>query len=446
MNVPVKGHSQFPDITDLNISTAGVEKQLLSLSPTKACRPDELPPRLLRTVAQELAPALIFLFNQSYTTGIVPMQWKQAIVTGIFMTGSRSDPANYKPISLTCLCCKAMEHIVPSHAAKHLSANNILLHSQHGFREKLSTVTLLMSSCHDWATAIHSRGQVDVVFFGFSKAIDKVPHRRISVKLSYYGINGSTLTWINDILRNRFQAVSVNGSHSTWSNVTSGGPQGSVLDPALFLLYICDIKGKIQSNMHLYADDTIDYRDISINDHNILQEDLDTLSEWTATLLMDFNICKCAILPINKKCNTSFLNYTIFGNILEHVDDHEYLGISISHDLYWEKHCNRIAKKASKTLGLLRRTLSPCSKEVKSSAYQALVRQQLECAAEAWSPYNLTTADRLEHIHRAAARFVHHDNQHTTSVNNLLTFWAGIVSTLGNWFLISPCLIKYTTT
>ena len=94
-----------------------------------------------------------------------------------------------------------MEHIVLSHVAKHLSANNILLHSQHGFREKLSSATQLISSCHEWATTIQSRGHVEVVFPDIGKAFGKVPHRRLSVKLSYYGINGSTLTWMNDFLQ-----------------------------------------------------------------------------------------------------------------------------------------------------------------------------------------------------------------------------------------------------
>ena len=114
---------------------------------------------------------------------------------------------------------------------------------------------------------------------------------------------------------------------------------------------------------------------------------------------------KCAIHPITKKCNTSFSNYTIFGNTLERVDDHEYPGISISHDLCWEKHCNKITKKASKTPWLLLRTLSPCFKEVKGRARQVLVRPQLEYAAEAWFPYNITTADHLERMQRASARF-----------------------------------------
>ena len=139
-------------------------------------------------------------------------------------------------------------------------------------------MTQLVSSCHDWATTIHSQGQVDEVFLDLSKAFDKVPLCRLSVKLPYYGFNGSTLAWINDFLRNRVQAVSVNGSHSTRGNVTSGVHQGSVLGPALFLIYINDIKEKIQSNMRLYADDTIMYREInSINDYNILQEHFDTV-------------------------------------------------------------------------------------------------------------------------------------------------------------------------
>ena len=248
------------------------------------------------------------------------MQWKQDLVTGIFRKGSKSGPANYRPVSLTCLCCKIMEHTILSHIAKYLSANDILLDSQHGFCEKLSSVTQLISSCHDWTTTIQSRGQVDVVFLDFNKAFDKVPHHRLSVKLSYHGINGSTLTWIDDFLRNRVHAVSLNGSHSTWGNVTSRVPQGSVLGPALFPLYIYDIKEKIQSNMCLYADDTIVYREISsINDHGILHRHLDivcmlttqlctersilsmimasssgilTLSEWTTTWLLDFCICK----------------------------------------------------------------------------------------------------------------------------------------------------------
>ena len=172
-------------------------KQLNQLNPSKASGPDELPPRLLKTVAEELSPALTVLFQQSIDSGTVPSQWRQAIVTSIYKKGAKSDPANYRLISLTCLCCKILEHIVLSHMAKHLSLHNIILDSQHGFRECLSTVTQLLTSVHDWATTLEQRGQVDVILLDFSKAFDKVSHLHLSAKLDFYGIRGSTLRWID---------------------------------------------------------------------------------------------------------------------------------------------------------------------------------------------------------------------------------------------------------
>ena len=155
--------------------------------------------------------------------------------------------------------------------AKHLAAYNILLDSQHGFREKLSTQTQLITSVHDWATTLNNRGQCDLVLLDFSKAFDMVPHRRFAVKLDYYGIRGPTLRWIVSFLSNRQQAVAVNGSLSSWEQVTSGVPQGSVLVPALFLLYINDINQHLQSDIRLFADDSIIYKEItSPSDHNVL--------------------------------------------------------------------------------------------------------------------------------------------------------------------------------
>ena len=242
--------------------------------------PDELSPRLLRTVAHEFAPALCFLFQRSYDHGTVPSQWKQALVTGICKKGPKSDPADYRPISLTCLCCKVMEHIVLSHIAKHLSANKILLDSQHGFRQRLFTVTQLITLTHDWASTLQHRGQTDVILLDFSKAFDKVPHLRLSAKLNHYGIRDQTLDWIRSFLDNRTRAVSVNGTHSSWGKVSSGVPQGSVLGPALFLLYINDIQDHIQSTMRLFADDSIVYREIVRPEvHDILQQDLQALAD-----------------------------------------------------------------------------------------------------------------------------------------------------------------------
>ena len=386
-NIPSKGDSPYVQIPSLSIETAGVEKQLSSLNPSKASGPDELPPRLLKTVAHELAPALTFLFQQSYDSGFVPTQWKQALVTSIYKKGPKSDPSNYRPISLTCICCKTMEHVVLSHIAKHLNTHNIILDSQHGFRERLSTVTQLLTSTHDWASTLEHRGQTDAVLLDFSKAFDTVPHLRLSAKLNYYGIRGPTLSWVESFLSGRSQSVTVNGTCSSWEHVTSGVPQGSVLGPALFLIYINDIHDQIQSELKLFADDSIVYREIvTPEDHSILQKDLDQLSNWSSKWLMHFNIKKCAVLSITRKRNPSIHDYSIFGENLERVSEHDYLGVTVSDDLRWGNHCDKVIQKASRTLGLLRRTLSPCKQNVKERAYEAIIRPQLEYASEAWNP------------------------------------------------------------
>ena len=191
-NIPIKGSSSYPDINHLEIGLEGVYKQFNNINPNKACGPDELPAKLLKTVSSEIAPLMQFLFQQSYDQGCVPVDWNKAIVTAIHKKGPKWDPANYRPISLTCLVCKVMEHVVLSHMAKHLAKHNILLDSQHGFREKLSTQTQLITSVHDWATTLNNRGQCDLVLLDFSKAFDMVPHRRLAVKLNYYGIRGAT--------------------------------------------------------------------------------------------------------------------------------------------------------------------------------------------------------------------------------------------------------------
>ena len=419
--IPDKGKSPYPSISHLQISIDGVAKQLQNLNPSKASGPDEMSPRVLNMVANEIAPALRFLFQQSYDQQTVPDQWRQAMVSAIHKGGQKADPSNYRPISLTCICCKIMEHIVLSHIAKHLNTNSILINNQHGFREHLSTVTQLINSTNDWAKTLNTRGQTDVILLDFSKAFDKVSHPHLSAKLNHYGIRDNTLEWINSFLSNRKQSVSVNGTHSSWVNVTSGVPQGSVLGPVLFLLYINDINDHIQSTIKLFADDSILYREIqNPQDLAILQADLNTLADWADNWLMSFNVKKCAILSITRKRSPLIHTYTLREECLNRVKKHDYLGVTVSDDLNWNDHCSKVSAKASRTLGLLRRTLSPCSKRVKSRAYQTLVRPQLEYASEVWCPNTATQVKRIEQVQLSAARFVMSDYRRETHVSQMV--------------------------
>ena len=197
--------------------------------------------------------------------------------------------------------------------------------------------------------------------------------------------------------------------------VTSGVPQGSVLGPMLFLLYINDINNAIKSQIKPFADDSVLYRNIRYqNDQVILQNDLDTITSWAEKWLMELIINKCSVLSITLKRNSIFHDYDILGATLKRVTNHDYLGVTISSDLNWLRHVTKIYNKASRTLGLLKRTLSPCSQNVKSIAYKMLVRPQLEYASEVWSPYTMKCIKKLNKL-----KEIHADSSFMNTVETL---------------------------
>ena len=224
-----------------------------------------------------------------------------------------------------------------------MAANNILIDQKHGFRQRFLCETQLISAINDWAKCINLHSQTDIIFLDFSKAFDSVPHQRLLSKLDYYGIRGKTVAWIKAFLSNRSQVVSVNGTHSSSWPVPSGVPQGSVLGPVLFLLYINDITDHIQSTMRLFADNSIVYREIKNTcDHALFQQDLTSLSEWVETWQLNFNITKCYHLGITNKVVPFCYNYFMNDIVIAKSVSTKYLGVSKSHNLNWNQHCNNI--------------------------------------------------------------------------------------------------------
>jgi len=207
-----------------------------------------------------------------------------------------------------------MEHIVLSHMAKHLSSNNILINAQRGFRQRFSCETQLISAIHDWTKSINTRSQTDVILLDFSKAFDSVPHQRLLMKLDYYGIRGNMLMWIKAFLSNRSL---VNGIQSSSKPVLSGVPQGYILGPVLFLLYINDISSSVKSRLRLFADNCILYREIrEVQDCWPLQDDLEQLSLCSNTWQLNFNVKKCYQLGITCKKIPTMFQYSLAGQPL----------------------------------------------------------------------------------------------------------------------------------
>ena len=415
------GVDQYPSTSKLVISEPGILKLLQSLSPNKACGPDELPAFILKNCGYSISKFLVPFFQRTIDAGLVPNDWKNANIVPIFKKGDKRDPSNYRPISLTSCTSKLLEHVIYHHIMTHLDTHNALTDLQHGFRKARSCETQLITTVHDLASNLDKNIQTDLQILDFSKAFDTVPHRRLSSKLHFYGIRGPLLSWIESFLSNRTQTVVLNGYCSSSTRVLSGVPQGTVLGPLLFLLYINDLPQQVSSQIRLFADDCILYRQIrSARDCSLLQNDLNNLHLWQDKWLLKFNVAKCHTMSITTKKNPITFNYILNDSILSRVSSCPYLGINITHDLSWKSHIHAITGKARRTLGLLQRNLHACNPHVKEIAFKSIVRPSIEYCSSVWDPFHQTLIDSLEMIQRKGARFVHSDYARTSSVTPML--------------------------
>ena len=290
---------------------------------------------------------------------------------------------------------------------QHFETNNILSKRQHAFRKYHSCETQLINVIDDWAKSLDDKKQIDIFILDFEKAFDTVPHELLKSKLFKYGVSNQVLNWIHAFLTDRKQTVIVNGTKSDVAAVKSGVPQGTVLGPILFLAHINDIAECVTSDIRLFADDCVCYREIKNQDDCLLlQRDIDNLGKWAKTWGMRFQPVKCNIMRLVRKRNVIVFNYTLDGTNLELLSSIKYLGITITNDLNWNKHIQDICNKACKTLGLLRRNLHFCTQDVKLVAYKALVRPVLEYASTAWDPHQSILEDKLEKVQKQAARFI----------------------------------------
>ena len=405
-----ESHQSVPDadqhiyndpITSCTFPVNDIIDALDKLKPTSASGPDGIPGRLLKDNKHCLSIPLAIIFTKSLASGSVPSDWREANVTPIFKKGSKSDPSNYRPISLTSIPCKIMEAILKKNIVKHLDVNELLLTSQHGFRSNRSTTTSLLSFFED-ITAEHDEGNnVDLLYLDFAKAFDKVPHLRLIQKLIAHGIKGQILEWIKSWLRDRQQKTVLNGESSQWSNILSGVVQGSVLGPLLFLIFINDLDAAapLLNYINKFADDTkVGHRIASVEDRDILQASINLLHDWSVKWGMSFNVSKCHIMHLGRT-NPRY-NYTMDGQTIPTTNEEKDIGVIVTDTLKPSRHCAEAARRATTILYQISKAFHYRDRHIFVKLYTTYVRCHLEYASPAWSPRNQGDIETLEKVQK----------------------------------------------
>ena len=387
------------------MTCAEVEARLDNLKATSSPGPDSFHPKLFRDLASSLGRPLGMLIQKSLSEACVPEEWKIGHIVPIFKKGSRREASNYRPVTLTSVMSKICESFVRDRIMEHVITTNQLSPAQHGFIPRRSCVGQILRCLEDWTQQIEKGCPVDITYLDFQKAFDAVPHRRLLHKLNDLGIRGKVLRWVEAFLIDRKQRVVVNGTKSDWAPVGSGIPQGTVLGPTLFLLYVNDLPVSVESKTMLFADDTKMYRVANSQaERDQLQVDLDKLGSWSEKWELPFNAAKCKSLHIGP--NNPRQVYNIKSIPLEQVTEEKDLGICIDENIKFRKQAANAASKANRVLGTIRYTFENIDRYTLPLLFKTLVRPLLEYGNAVWGPYNKADQLLVERVQRRATRLV----------------------------------------
>jgi hypothetical protein len=414
-------------LTDQRLDTIQTTNQevlkiLKSLDTGKANGPDGISNRLLKESASSIALPLSSLLNKSFELAKVPSIWKESNICPIHKKEDRSLLSNYRPIALLSCIGKVQERVVYIHLYRFLKANRLLTWKNSGFKELDSAMNQLIYITDKIHRALEEGKEICLVFLDISKAFDRVWHSGLLHKLRCLGIEGDLFEWLTDYLTNRKIRAVINGQKSDWQSTMAGVPQGSILGPLLFLVFINDITLNIESDIHLFADDTslMDIIDNHVLSYAKLNRDLNRLSTWATKWMVTFNATKTVYLQVTRKLNPAPKPILrLNGVIVREVQSHKHLGLTFNGTLTWSDHISQIVTKAARCIGLLRRISRDVPRQCLEILYKSMIRPILEYADVIYDGSNDTHLKRVESTQRQAALACTGAYKHTRHVNLL---------------------------
>ena len=416
-------------LSEIKFSSELIAKAIDEINMSSAAGEDGFPSCLLKMCKDSLCEPIYLIWKESFNSGHIPSSLKRQLITPVFKKGSRLLPSNYRPIALTSNIIKIFERVIRSQLVSYLETHHLISNNQHGFRKGFSCLSELL--CHYEEVLSHVNNDyadTDVLYLDFAKAFDKVDHSLLLQKLLRYGIKGKLHKWISSFLKDRFQSVIVDGMKSYPALVLSGVPQGTVLGPILFIIFMNDIELSVKnSNIKCFADDSRLSKSIqTADDRTSLQEDLNNVLIWAKHNNMSLNENKFELLQYHassRNFNVLIeLPFVVYENcylanstLIEPVDVVTDLGVSMGRDFSFRTHICDIVKKARNKFSWILSSFKTRSVQSILTLFKSLVRPILEYCCVVWCPSTVSDISLLEGVQRTVTSKI-------VSVNHL-NYW-----------------------
>ena len=400
-------------LSDIVFTKKDIVKAIDEIQLESACGEDDIPSRVLKKCKNNLCYPILILWQESFQNGYIAKQFKTQIITPVHKKDSKAEAANYRPIALTSHVIKIFERVIRNHIVSHLESNNLICSNQHGFRKHRSCLTQLLHHIDTVLKNLLNNQDSDVIYLDFAKAFDKVDHEILLEKLCAYGIRGNLLTWLKCYLENRQQTVVINGEHSFTANVKSGVPQGTVLGPILFIIYLNDLEKCVKhSVISSFADDTRLKRAINTTkDVTLLQSDLSQTIDWSTANNMllhqnKFELICHTLNPQNPLKQLPFYTeyaeyHTADGTIISPQHTVKDLGVIISSDMSWSPHIRSVCESAKKISSWILSVFADRRAEILLPLYKMLARSRLEYCSPLITTSKVEDIKLLESVQRS---------------------------------------------
>jgi ribonuclease P/MRP protein subunit RPP40 len=384
-----------------SITAEMVLNSLKGIKPSKACGPDRISAFLLKEIMYQICVPLSWVLEKSISSGRLFSVWKTAKISPDYKKGDASDPTNYRPIAITCAPCRVLERLLRQHMLEFLLSNEVISDDQFGFLPGRSTTTQLLVTLDRWTESVDAGVPCDILFIDFAKAFESVSHVRLLAKLDCLGFRGTLWSWIADFLLGRTQYVEIAGVCSDQARILSGVPQGSVLGPLLFVVYLNDLSSGSQPiSLTKFADDVeVDAQIVDGATAAVFQVAINNIGVWSSEWQLPIAPSKSLLFHVGYH-NLGY-DYTLNDIRIPHLNAVKNLGVNLTTDLKFSTHCNLIVGKARKRAAMLRKFFKSGDPQVLAWAFRVYVRPMLEYAGQVWSPYHLGDIDRIESVQRA---------------------------------------------